>query len=250
MQPDYSRFRRAFNVAPHRWFRVQNKAGADTATVYIFDVIGFEGVTASDFVQEINALTHPKIDVHLNTPGGAVSDALTIFNALRDHPAHVTTIVDGEACSAGSFILQAGDHRVMNAFSQLMIHDAAIGLVLGNATDMREMADFLDKASDNIAAIYASRTNTSAEEWRTRMMSETWYSADEAVEHGLADEARTPQAHNTAAPVAVAQQPETQKVEAVEPIPVVAESADPWAGFDWGTFSSALSGATTRKASA
>jgi len=67
-----------------------------------------------------------------------------------------------------------------------MIHDAH-GIVIGNATDMTEMADLLDKMSDNIASIYAERAGSTVPRWRDAMRAETWYSAQEAVDAGLAD---------------------------------------------------------------
>ncbi|MBH1939039.1 ATP-dependent Clp protease proteolytic subunit, partial [Streptomyces sp. AV19] len=72
-----------------------------------------------------------------------------------------------------------------------MIHDGS-GLCVGNAADMREMADLLDRQSDNIAGIYAERAGGTVKQWRTRMLAETWYSAQEAVEAGLADEVAKP----------------------------------------------------------
>jgi hypothetical protein len=70
-----------------------------------------------------------------------------------------------------------------------MIHDA-FGLAVGNAADMRDMADRLDKISDTIAGIYAGRAGGGVDTWREAMRVETWYDADEAVEAGLADEVR------------------------------------------------------------
>jgi hypothetical protein len=68
-----------------------------------------------------------------------------------------------------------------------MIHDAW-GLAIGNAADMTKMADELDRVSGTIAAIYAKRAGGERDEWRQAMRDETWYSADEAVEAGLAHE--------------------------------------------------------------
>ncbi|MBH1939135.1 Clp protease ClpP, partial [Streptomyces sp. AV19] len=90
-----------------------------------------------------------------------------------------------------SVIAMAGDRIVMQPHSQMMIHDGS-GLCVGNAADMRDMADLLDRQSDNIAGIYAERAGGTVKQWRTRMLAETWYSAQEAVEAGLADEVAKP----------------------------------------------------------
>jgi ATP-dependent Clp endopeptidase proteolytic subunit ClpP len=167
------------------WYKIENKA-ADVAEVYIYDEIGYFGITASDFVRDLNKVTAKQITLHLNTPGGEVFDGIAIYNALRDHKAPVNVVVDGLAASAGSFIAMAGDTVTMNRNSTMMIHDGH-GLVIGNAEDMVEMAELLNKASDNIADIYAKRAKKSREYFRGLMKAETWFTADEAVDAGLAD---------------------------------------------------------------
>ena len=169
------------------WYRVlRNDAGGPTR-VDIYDEIGgswlFGGVSAVDFVNEL-AQINGDIEVHINSPGGDVFDGLAIYNSLAQRPGNVTTVVDGLAASAASFIAQAGKNRVIAPGAMMMIHDAA-GMCMGNATDMRELAELLDKVSDNIAGIYADRSGR-ADGWRDAMKAETWYTADEAVTAGLA----------------------------------------------------------------
>jgi len=67
-----------------------------------------------------------------------------------------------------------------------MIHDAGT-ICAGNAADLRQTADMLDKASNNIASIYTDRAGGTVADWRSLMRAETWYDADEAVAAGLAD---------------------------------------------------------------
>jgi ATP-dependent protease ClpP protease subunit len=172
------------------WYRITNSISGGTATVHIYDEIGYWGVTASDFVRELGAVNASAIDVHINSPGGEIFDGIAIANALRAHAATVTTYVDSLAASIASVIALAGDRVVMAPNSQMMIHDGS-GICLGNAADMREMADLLDRQSDNIAEVYAAKAGGTVEEWRARMTAETWYTAAEAVEAGLADETST-----------------------------------------------------------
>jgi ATP-dependent protease ClpP protease subunit len=167
------------------WYRIENH-NADTADLYIYDEIGYFGVTASDLLNELAAVTAGTINVRINSPGGDVFDGIAIYNALLSHPATVNTTVDSLAASAASFITMAGETITMSPHSQMMIHDAH-GLAIGNAQDMRDLADLLDRQSDNIASIYADRAGGSIADWRTAMKAETWYSAAEAVDAGLAD---------------------------------------------------------------
>jgi len=167
--------------------RVTNSG--DTAKVFILgDIGGWDGVQARDLLSELEGITSNKIELHLNSYGGDVFEGTTIFNALRDHPATVTTYVDGVAASAASFIAMAGDRIIMSRGSQMMIHDA-MGACIGNAAEMRKFEALLDRTSNNIAELYASRAGGTAEQWRERMRAETWYNAAEAVKAGLADEA-------------------------------------------------------------
>lgn len=191
--------RRLSNLLAHQqapaergWYRiVRNTADATAPTrVDIYEEVGGgggwfsdPGVTAVDFVAQLAAITGD-LEVHINSPGGDVFEGLAIYNALAQRPGSVTTIVDGLAASAASFIAMAGTQRVICPGAMMMIHDAS-GLCIGNAADMRELADLLDKVSDNIAAIYAAHSGQPAG-WRDAMQEESWYTADEAIAAGLA----------------------------------------------------------------
>lgn len=185
------------------WFRIENRpARADeqsgqqhspTTDIYLYDAIGEWGVTAQDFVNALRGVVTGTITMYVNCEGGEVFDGLAIYEALRRHPAAVTAFVDGIAASAASFIVMAADRVIMAQHAKMMIHDAH-GLAMGNARDMRSMADLLDALSDTIADIYAERTGKTRDDWRTAMQAAeggpdgTWYDAKAAVKAKLADE--------------------------------------------------------------
>lgn len=172
------------------WFKISNLS-AESADIHIFDEIGMYGTTAQGFVDQLNAITAPKITVYLNSPGGEVFDGIAIHTALAMSRAHVTTFVTGVAASAASFIAMAGDTIKMARNATMMIHDAS-GLAWGNAETMRSEADLLDKLSDNIADMYAQQAGGTAEDWRAAMKRETWYTGREALDAGLIDEITEP----------------------------------------------------------
>ncbi len=95
--------------------------------------------------------------------------------------------VDALAASIASVIAQAGNRIIMGRNSTMMIHNAS-GLVMGESSDMRKMADMLDQTTDNLASVYADRAGGTKAAWLSAMADETWYSAQEAVDAGLADE--------------------------------------------------------------
>lgn len=175
------------------WYRVTAAAadGDGPARIDVYDEIGgswfSDGVSAGDFVASLAAIPNTRaLEVHINSPGGDVFDGIAIYNAIANRPGPVTTIVDGLAASAASFIAQAGKIRVVAPGSMMMIHDAS-GLCIGNAAEMRELAELLDLVSGNLADIYAAHAGKTATAWRDAMQAETWYKADQAVEAGLAD---------------------------------------------------------------
>jgi ATP-dependent protease ClpP protease subunit len=187
-QPRLRTVRRPTARLNPNWYRITNKANDPEVTIIdIYDEIGWFGITAAEFVKDLRAVTTPKIELHISSPGGDVFDAVAIYNGLRQHDANVHVIIDSLAASAASFIAMAGDTITATPNAMLMIHDA-LGLVIGNAADMREMAGLLDKHSDNIASIYAVRAGGDTAGWREKMSEEVWYNAEEALKAGLVDE--------------------------------------------------------------
>lgn len=169
------------------WGQINAKAAAGVAEVRIYDEIGIWGVTARRFADQIAELDVDTLLVYVNSPGGDAYDGIAIMNALRRHKAKVEVTVDGLAASAASIICMAADKLIMNRGSELMIHDTWT-IAWGSADELRAAAGQLDKLSDSYADCYAQRAGGSREKWRAAMRDETWYTAEEAVEAGLADE--------------------------------------------------------------
>ena len=152
----------------------------------LYGEIGWE-VRASEFVPALDAVTDSHIDLHISSTGGDVFEALTIMNALKEHPATKTVYIDGLAASAASFIaVGIGGEVIMRPGAEMMIHNAQGG-AWGDMNDMHAIIERLESASATIADIYAAKTGTDAETWRAAMDAETWFSADEALVAGLVD---------------------------------------------------------------
>lgn len=174
------------NSAPETWYRISNTAGERAEVVLYGSIDDWDGVSAAAFTKELKNITAPTIDLRINSPGGLVFEAVAIYTALKRHPATVDVHIDGLAASAASFVAMAGDSIDIEKPAKMMIHDAR-GIVIGNAEDMRTMGTLLDELSDTIAQIYADRTGKPVSQWRNAMRAETWYSATQAVQSGLAD---------------------------------------------------------------
>ncbi|QFG09033.1 head maturation protease [Mycobacterium phage ThulaThula] len=173
------------------WFRIQNKADDDTvAQIDIYDEIDwYWGVDARSFRNELKALPDSveTIELHINSPGGDVYDAIAIMNSLRQHKARVVTTVDGYAASSAGFIaVGASDELIVAENAEIMAH-LPWALMVGDANDMRKMADDLERIGRNIASIFAARAGGTVEEWMDVLTAETWWSAQESVDAGIAD---------------------------------------------------------------
>ena len=173
-----------------KWYQITNKS--DKAEVWIYEMIGEDfwtggGVTAKNFQKELSEIKASQIDLHINSPGGMVFEGITIYNLLKQHPANVTTYIDGLAASIASVIALAGDKVIMAENALFMIHKAS-GMVVGNSDDMRDFAEKLDKVNGSIATTYISKTKKGGKEIDDLMAAETWMTADEALEMGFVDE--------------------------------------------------------------
>lgn len=133
-----------------------------------------------------------EITVHINSMGGEVAQGVAIYNALKAHKAHVTTVCEGFACSIASVIFMAGDTRVMRGASLLMIHNAWMSAA-GDSDDLRKAADDLDTITELSKRAYLAHAkgDLTREKIDELMDEETWILPEQAVEWGLATEVDT-----------------------------------------------------------
>lgn len=135
--------------------------------------------------------------ITIDSPGGDVFEGITIFNIIRDFARNnpnveITTYIQGMAASMASVIaLAAWSVNPRNAVivednSIFMIHDAW-GIVVGNANDMREGAEWFSKVDDMLRAVYVRRSGKSDDEIKAMMDVETWLWGNEIIEAGFAD---------------------------------------------------------------
>lgn len=163
-----------------------------SAEILIYEPIGQDffgsGLTARRFIADLERLGDVKdILVRINSPGGEVFDGIAIYNALKNHPAQVHVQVDGLAASIASVIAMAGDLITMGDGAMFMIHNP-FTIAIGDADDMRQTADRLDKVTESLMDAYEARTGIERDELKAMLDAETWFTAAEAIEQGFADE--------------------------------------------------------------
>jgi len=173
----------------NKYFQFAKENNIAAIKIYgdIVDEAFYEGkISALSFAQELDSLGDvQEIKVYINSYGGSVSQGLAIYNQLKNHPAKVTTVCDGFACSIASVIFLAGDERIMNNSSILMIHNPW-SVMAGNANEFRKEADNLDKMGDLSIDIYMKATGLSYDEIKRMLDEETWISPTEALSMGFA----------------------------------------------------------------
>jgi len=162
------------------------------ASIDIFDVIGSdffgEGFTAKRMSAALRSIGEDKdVVVNINSPGGDLFEAATIYNLLVQHKGNVTVNILGLAASAASIIAMAGDTIKISKIGFLMIHNSWV-IALGNKDDLRNVADVLEQFDKAILASYAARVSIEESKIIKMMDKETWIGADDALEYGFADE--------------------------------------------------------------
>lgn len=174
------------------WYSIKAKAN-DTAEISIYDEIGFWGVSAASFAQDLKDCGNnlKQINLHIHSPGGDVFDGIAIYNLLKNNPANVTVYIDGLAASMASVIAMAGNEVIIPENAMMMIHKPW-GIQGGDAEDMRKYADLLDKVENTLIPAYANKTGKTPEELAEMLSAETWLNGKECVEQGFADKLAEP----------------------------------------------------------
>lgn len=170
------------------------ESSADEATIYLYDTIVsddfFGGVSAISFAKELNSIKAPVIHLRINSPGGDVFAARAMETAVREHGSTIIAHIDGLAASAASYLALAADKVVISDGGFYMIHKAWT-LAFGNADDLLETASLLEKIDDSLINTYANETGQNPDQIKSWMAAETWFTAQEAVDLGFADEIST-----------------------------------------------------------
>lgn len=165
-----------------------------SAEVYIFgDIVSsqwFEDETSADSfrreLQDLAADGVTRLNVHVDSYGGAVSAGWAIYNVLKDFPGSVDTFADGFVASAAVYPFLAGKNRYANPMSAFFLHQAWT-VADGNADELRKAADNIEKFNAIGLEAFAA-AGMDKEKILELERQETWLNASEALELGLATE--------------------------------------------------------------
>lgn len=148
-----------------------------------------DGFNETDFLNELRAIPPDNaLTISINSFGGSVYTALSIYSLLKNHKGQITFRIDGTAMSAATIITSVPNARViMPRGSMMMIHKVSVG-IYGNADDLKKTVEDIEKLEQNVLEIYAEKTGKSIDAIRALVDQETYFTAEEAVAFGLADE--------------------------------------------------------------
>jgi ATP-dependent Clp protease protease subunit len=130
------------------------------------------------------------ISLYINSPGGAVTAGMAIYDTMQFIRPDVQTIVMGQACSMGSLLSQAGapGKRFMLPYARHMIHQPSGG-ARGQATDIQIQAREIQKMKEYLTEIYVKHNSAGKtyDQLAADMERDFFMSAEEAMAYGLAD---------------------------------------------------------------
>lgn len=172
------------------WYNIaKKKKGGSYRDVFILDEIGGFGTSARNFIQELMQIDEDNINLHVDSPGGNITDGIAIYNALRAHPANVNVYINGMAGSISSIIILAGDNVYIPENGSIFTHLPMLSeLDMPNRQDLQDGIDMLANFEKALANIYMKHTGADYDTVTSWMENETFFFGQDAVDAGLATE--------------------------------------------------------------
>ena len=133
-----------------------------------------------------------KSDIHfyINSPGGAITAGLAIYDTMRFLRCDVATYCIGQAASMGAVLFAGGsaEKRFVLPNSRVLLHQPLIsGVMQGPATDLEIEAKEILRLRERLYAILSAHTGKSSEQIEKDCDRNLWLEAEESVSYGLAD---------------------------------------------------------------
>lgn len=155
---------------------------------YVGDYYFEDGFTSSDVVLALAQIDDDAdLDVHINSGGGVASEGAAIHALLSARTGTTNVVVEGIAASAASLIAMAGETVTMSAGAVMMIHDPS-GYTFGTSSDHSKSIEALEALATAYARVYAAKSGNTPDQCRAIMKAERWFTPEQAVEEGFADD--------------------------------------------------------------
>lgn len=135
----------------------------------------------------LDNINHENIYLYINSPGGAITSGMGIYDTMRFIESKVITIGVGMCASMAAFLLSSGDERYVLPNAEVMIHQP-LGGAQGQATDIKIAAERIIKLKEKLNKILANNTHQPLEKIYEDTERDNFLSAIEAKEYGLIDD--------------------------------------------------------------
>lgn len=168
--------------------RIDGEIMSDSDKDFYEQYLGMDkaGTSPSGFMEDLDKGSGNPVTVYINSVGGDVFAASSIYNALSEYKGDITVKIDGLAASSASFIAMAGDRVLMSPTAQIMIHNPS-SYTEGDSREMNKTAGILDGIKESIMNAYEKKTGMSRDALSKFMDDELWMTAEMAIANKFAD---------------------------------------------------------------
>jgi ATP-dependent Clp protease protease subunit len=159
--------------------------------IYLYGTVGYD--IDADYVRlALDDANDADFEIRVNSGGGDVFEGQAIYSLLESWKSttgnKVIIHVDGIAASIASVIAMAGSEIHMSSNALMMIHNPWTPAAAGGSNELRDLAAVLDKIRETIVTVYETRSGIDRDAIGLMMDEETWFTAEEAVTFGFADQ--------------------------------------------------------------
>lgn len=173
-----------------------NALNAENGKLFLTGSI--DAVSATSLISSMIYLANEgtNITLYLDTPGGEVNAGLAIADAIEllNQKVDIDIVCLGKAYSMGAFILACGKkgHRTLLPHASVMIHEPLIPQGAGgSASTIQSVAEALMGTRDKLSLLLANYTGKSVEEINNDIIHDRFFTAEQAIEYGIADNIAT-----------------------------------------------------------
>lgn len=171
---------------------------SDGNRIYFYSDVG--ALSVLEFTKQLDAMaarhveicnslrleTPPHIELHINSFGGSLFDALAAVNKITSCRVPIKSYIDGYAASAGTLISVVAKERVMYGHSVMLIHQLS-SFFAGKYEELRDDMKNNDMLMKMIYNIYENHTRLSKKKLAEILKRDVWFSSEECLKYGLVD---------------------------------------------------------------
>jgi ATP-dependent Clp protease protease subunit len=166
-------------IAPERWVEVSGEITQGSAGKIVKSLL------------DLDAKPDPSpIGVRISSPGGSLFAVLAVCDVIKNLKHEVITVGIGQIVSGGVLILSSGSKRYISKHSMVMLHQPSLAIRdwEPSFSEFQEFGQTLTKIENQMYSVLAENTGKTTAEIKEEFRKEKWFTAEEAIANGLADE--------------------------------------------------------------